>query len=77
LILGDHGWTQAPDRKYNLAAYCLPGEGNTKLYPTITPVNIFQLIFDQYLGGKLDLLKDTNYYSTDQNLDLTVTSGDR
>jgi hypothetical protein len=77
LILGDHGWTQTPDRRYNLAAYYLPGEGKTKLYSSITPVNIFRIIFDQYFGGKLDLLKDINYYSTDQNLDLTLTNGDR
>ena len=43
-------------------AYYLPGH-NDKLYPTITPVNTFRLIFDTYFGGKYDMLPDISYFS--------------
>jgi hypothetical protein len=42
----------------------LPGAGstgngqNTKLYSTITPVNTFRLIFDQYFNGNYGLIED-------------------
>jgi hypothetical protein len=45
-----------------LNAYYLPGYKN-KLYPSISPVNTFRLIFDSYFGGKYDMLPDVAYYS--------------
>jgi hypothetical protein len=41
-----------------LNAYHLPKGGNDLLYPTISPVNSFRLIFDRYFGQKLPLVKD-------------------
>jgi hypothetical protein len=64
IIQGDHGpWLQPnPQHFFILNAYHLPGH-NDKLYPTITPVNSFRLVFDTYFGGKYDMLKDITYYS--------------
>ena len=59
-------WTAQPDpdalrRKFPiLNAYHLPGPRPTGVYPTITPVNTFRLIFDRYFAAKLDLLPDRN-----------------
>ena len=65
LIFGDHGLALDDDRIYNLAAYHLPQDGSQLLYPTITPVNSFRVIFDRYFGAKLPLLKDISYFSLD------------
>lgn len=39
-------------------AYLLPGAGDVSLYPSITPVNSFRLIFNAYFGTGLPLLPD-------------------
>jgi hypothetical protein len=64
VIQGDHGpWLQTNDKRMRiLNAYYLPGH-NDKLYPGITPVNTFRLIFDTYFGGKYDMLPDISYFS--------------
>jgi hypothetical protein len=42
-----------------LNAYYLPGvDTNKLLYPTITPVNSFRIVFNQYFGVSYDLLPD-------------------
>ena len=56
IIQGDHG--SKVSRFPILNAYYLPGTGKEKLYPTISPVNSFRLIFDTYFGAQYDLLKD-------------------
>jgi hypothetical protein len=33
------------------------------LYPTISPVNSFRLVFNSYFGGKYDMLDDATYFS--------------
>jgi hypothetical protein len=62
ILMGDHG-LDGPNRQTNLLAYYLPGDGNAKLYPTITPVNSFRLIFTEYFGAKYPLLPDQTYIS--------------
>lgn len=64
IIQGDHGpWLQPKDRRLTiLNAYYLPGF-NGRLSSTITPVNTFRFIFDQYLGGSFDLLPDESFFS--------------
>lgn len=64
IIQGDHGpWLQPkPQHFFILNAYHLPGH-NDKLYPAISPVNSFRLVFNTYFGGKYDMLEDTTYYS--------------
>ncbi len=64
IIQGDHGpWLQSgPDQFKILNAYYLPGHNNV-LYPGISPVNTFRLIFNTYLGADYPLLKDISYDS--------------
>lgn len=45
-------------------AYLLP-QGNKKLYPSITPVNSFRLVFNEYLGTNFPLLPDKSYILPD------------
>jgi hypothetical protein len=59
LLQGDHGSPRTP--KWNMAnlnVYYLPGVGKGNLYPSISPVNSFRVIFNAYFGGHLELLGD-------------------
>lgn len=64
IIQGDHGpWLQPKDRRmWILAALYFPNHKDT-LYPDITPVNFFRLVFNNYFGGKYDILQDVSYFS--------------
>ncbi len=44
-----------------LSAYYLPDDGASVLYPGITPVNSFRVIFDRYFGTQLGQLEDRHY----------------
>jgi hypothetical protein len=58
IVQGDHG-VISEELKYNiLNAYYFPGNARDSLYPTITPINTFRLVFDQYLGIPYDLRAD-------------------
>ena len=61
IIQGDHSYAQGNNRPKILNAYYLPDGGGARLYPHITPVNTFRLIFDQYFGGNYPLLPDKSY----------------
>lgn len=72
ILQGDHGTKPqdvpdfegvARERLSIFSAYYLPGEGEEALYPSITPVNTFRVIFDTYLGTELGLLEDHSYLS--------------
>lgn len=74
IIQGDHGpgafldWQSSErsclrERIAILNAYYLPGLQIDTLYPEITPVNTFRLIFDAYFHTHLGLLEDHSYYS--------------
>lgn len=45
--------------------YYLPDGGSEALYPTISPVNSFRVIFDTYFGANLELLEDRHYRPAD------------
>jgi hypothetical protein len=64
ILQGDHGpWLQPnPQHFFILNAYHLPAH-NDELYPTISPVNTFRLVFNDYFGGNYDMLDDVSYYS--------------
>jgi hypothetical protein len=64
ILQGDHGpWLQTGSNQFKiLNAYYLPGH-NDLLYPDISPVNTFRLIFDTYLGADYPLLEDISYAS--------------
>jgi hypothetical protein len=68
ILMGDHGLKDT-DRRTNLLAYYLPKESD-KLYPSISPVNSFRLIFNEYFGANYPLLQDQTYISD------TVTAPD-
>jgi hypothetical protein len=64
IVQGDHApWLQTGSDEFKiLNAYYLPGHNNL-LYPTISPVNTFRLIFDTYFGADYPLLEDISYAS--------------
>ncbi|HZJ22353.1 MAG TPA: sulfatase-like hydrolase/transferase [Anaerolineales bacterium] len=64
ILQGDHGpWLQPKNKRFLiLNAYYLP-ENADQLYPKISPVNTFRLIFNSYFGGKYDMLDDLTYFS--------------
>ena len=69
LIHGSNfNWEEATEadwkQKYGiLNAYYLPNVDNDVLYPSITPVNSFRLVFNLYFGTDFELLPDTSYAS--------------
>jgi hypothetical protein len=68
VIQGDHGIPRFEAEKANfsiLNAYRLPGNGRSRLYSSISPVNTFRVIFDEYLGGSYPLLDDVSYFGRD------------
>lgn len=69
IIQGDHGpWMQPKEKRFlNLTAIYFPGHKD-KIYSTISPVNIFRLVFNTYFGGKYDILEDASYFSPVPNL---------
>jgi hypothetical protein len=64
IIQGDHGPSHIDQttRMGILNAYYFP-EAKPNLYPSITPVNSFRLLFDTYFGADYKLLDDVSYYS--------------
>jgi hypothetical protein len=75
VIQGDHGpltrLAPTPDRKMPiLNAYYLPGVDVDKvLYRSISPVNTFRVILNNYFGQDLPLLEDISYYAPDRQRD--------
>ena len=51
------------DRLKNLSAFFLPGKENEMVYPTISNVNTFRLIFNLYFNMDYKLLEDKSYFS--------------
>ncbi len=45
-------------------AYYLPDGDTSMLYGSITPVNTFRIVFNQYFGTELALLEDHSYFSS-------------
>lgn len=75
IIQGDHGPgsyfdmsginnTCLKERYSILNAYYFPDGNYDALYPTITPVNSFRIVFNQYFGSNLEVLEDRNYFAT-------------
>jgi len=64
ILQGDHGpWLQPKDKRFwILNAYYLPQNADM-LYPTISPVNTFRVIFNSFFGGNYDMLEDVTYFS--------------
>jgi hypothetical protein len=69
VLMGDHGpdsnsgrVNYVQERMTNLLAYHLP-TGSEGLYPSVTPVNSFRIIFNQIFGGQYPILEDRVMYS--------------
>lgn len=67
IVQGDHGpWYQPPETVLTiLNAYYLPNHSDA-LYPSISPVNSFRVVLNEYFGASLPLLEDVNYNSPDR-----------
>jgi hypothetical protein len=57
VIQADHGW-KAENRQEILNLYFFPDQDYAVLYPSITPVNTFRVIFSQYFGMDYELVED-------------------
>jgi len=66
ILQGDHGYAfnnrKSEETFKILNAYYLPQDGKAKLYPTITPVNSFRLIFSYYFDQNYPLLPDQSIW---------------
>ncbi len=62
ILQGDHGY-DVPNRLAILNAYFLPEAAMEKVYPDITPVNSFRIIFNEVFGGEYPILDDASYNS--------------
>ncbi len=62
ILMSDHGIKPGEDiRLSNFEAIYMPGANKQTIYPSITPVNFFRIIFNTYFNGSYPLLKDTSY----------------
>jgi hypothetical protein len=50
-----------------LSAYYLPEVDGLSLYPEVSPVNSFRIIFNTYFGGQLPLLRDESFILVEDN----------
>jgi hypothetical protein len=75
ILQGDHGpglhldWndpeaTDTNERTAILNAYRVPGLDDRRLWPTITPVNSFRVLFNELFGASYAVLPDRSYYSS-------------
>ena len=70
IIMGDHGATGIPKletprwRMSILNAYYLDEKAKKDLYGTITPVNSFRVIFNNYFGTEYPYLEDLSYHAS-------------
>jgi hypothetical protein len=62
ILAGDHGTGDSATVTMNLEALYAP-EAQASFYATLTPVNIFRLLFNTYFNGSFALLPDHGYLS--------------
>lgn len=79
IIQGDHGPRRiegADSKKHRmriLNAYYFPENIRDQIYPTITPVNTFRILFNSLIEADFPLLEDVSYWShRDSPFDFTV-----
>jgi hypothetical protein len=54
--------TDLQERYAIFNAYYFQGETSSKIYPSVTPVNTFRIVFDEFFNGEFELLPDEFYY---------------
>jgi hypothetical protein len=59
---GDASLEMLQQKAEILNAYYFPNKNYSKLYQSISPVNSFRVVFDQYLGTDLGLIDDKHYF---------------
>lgn len=67
VLEGDHGPFLSNDTEHlfdNLNAYYFPDQDYSRLYPSISSVNSFKVVLDQFFGATEILQDDISYYST-------------
>lgn len=66
ILQSDHGplGGEHYKRMEIFSAFYLSQGGSKVFYNSITPVNIFRLIFNYYFGTKMEILSDRRYFST-------------
>lgn len=75
IVQGDHGGGSLYDQEHEensllwerasiLNAYLAPRSVTSRLYPSITPVNSFRILFNGLFGAQLEQLPDRTFYST-------------
>jgi len=78
IIEGDHGFRHFPDSLNNpyslsnFSAIYFPDQNYSRLYDTMTPVNTFRVLFDQYFHQNFPLLKDRSTIVKDHTDSSTV-----
>jgi hypothetical protein len=68
ILQGDHGLPLTVNQNAEfqiLNAYYFPGVKDTGLYNTISPVNSFRLLFNDYFGANYPLLADQSYLTNE------------
>jgi hypothetical protein len=66
--MGDHGpptgrYATREDRMKILNGYYVDKQTGADLYDSITPVNSFRIIFNDYFGESFPLLDDVSHYA--------------
>jgi hypothetical protein len=70
ILMGDHGPSGVPGKDQPslrlsiLNAYYVNERAKADLYPSITPVNSFRVVFNNYFGTSYPLLEDVSYSAT-------------
>jgi DNA-directed RNA polymerase alpha subunit len=70
IVASDHGYRNfnskdnlSKDVEFkNLEAFYFPGRDYSRLHESISSVNTFRVIVDQYFGHRLPKLEDTSFY---------------
>jgi hypothetical protein len=58
ILQSDHAYGEGAVKVKNFQAYYFPDNGKSMLYPSMTSVNTFRMVFDTYFGEHLPLLPD-------------------
>ena len=67
IVLGDHGYKyyksdQVNEVFHNLNAIYFPDKNYSKLYDSLSNINIFRIILNKEFGSSLNMLKDSSVY---------------
>jgi hypothetical protein len=62
ILAGDHGVGDSTNVTKNLEAIYI-SEAQAPFYASVTPVNIFRVLFNSYFNGNFELLPDHSYFS--------------